>query len=147
MKQEIITYIQEVIAEKGGIYTALFGCNEIEKLRILNINWIINKNELKESIEIILENIISQILQSYNVSEHLPDKYQTKSFYKIINFDNNIEQNRFLSINYEITNDNVKFTDLENYLDDISVTDNGPHIYFKWSFPIYKIQNNVINTF
>jgi len=147
MKNEIINLIQETIIEKGGVFTTLFGSEETEVHYKLNINWIFNKTELKESIAIVLEHIMSQVLQSYNVNKYEPEICASDEKYKVISFDNSSIINRFLPISYEITDDNVKFTDLENYLEDIDITENGQHIYFKWAFPIYKIDNKILNSF
>jgi len=147
MKSEIIELLQEVATEEGGVFTTLFGSEESEVHHTLNINWIFNKTEMKESLFIVLEHIISQVLQSYNVSKYEPTKYYFEGKYKMILFEDGPTVNRLLPINYEINDPNIKFADLENYLDDIDITDNGQHIYFKWSFPIYKIKQDSLNTF
>lgn len=147
MKNEIIELIQEIITEEGGVFTTLFGSEESEEHYRLNINWIFNRSELKESISIVLEHIISQVLQSYAADKYEPLKYFVDGNYKVIVFDKKQAVNRFLPISYEIADSDVRFADLENYLGDIDVSDNGQHIYFKWSFPIYKIPKNILNTF
>lgn len=147
MKNEITNLIQEFITEKGGVYTTLFGSQESKIHYRLNINWIFNKTELKESIAIVLEHVISQVLQAYNVNKYEPELCDSHEKYKIISYDGNSTVNRFLPISYEITDSNIKFADLENYIEDIDITENGQHIYFKWSFPIYEIDNIALNSF
>jgi hypothetical protein len=147
MKSEIVGLIQEIITEKGGVFTTLFGSEESQKHYELNINWIFNKSELEESINIVLEHIMSQVLQSYNADKYEPLKYFVDGKYKVIVFDGKQTVNRFLPVNYEIADIDTRFADLENYLEDIEVTENGQHVYFKWKFPIYDIQKNILNTF
>jgi len=147
MKNEVLDLIQEIITEEGGVYNTLFGCNETKENSKININWIFNKTELKESIKIILEHIISQVLQSYNVNKYEPKKQLLKSQYNELVFDDTPIINRFLPISYEITDADIKFADIENYLDDIDITDHGHHIYFKWSFPIYEVNKKTLNTY
>lgn len=146
MKNEILDLIQEVVTEEGGVYNTLFGSKETEEHTKININWIFNKTELKETVKIILEHIISQVLQSYNVNKYEQDK-DLIGDNKQIFFDNNNIVNRFLPLHYEITNADIKFADIENYLSDIEIEDKGYHLYFKWSFPIYKIPKTTLNTF
>ena len=81
------------------------------------------------------------------MNKYKPGKQLLKSQYKEFVFDGVPAINRFLPINYEITDSYVKFGDLENYLNDIDVTDQGHHIYFKWSFPIYVIEKDTLNTY
>ena len=147
MKNEIIGLIQEIITEEGGVFTTLFGSEESQEHYKLNINWIFNKSELKESINIVLEHIISQVLQSYNADKYEPLKYFVEGKYKVIVFDGKQTVNRFLPVSYEIANNDIRFADLENYLSDIDVTENGQHVYFKWTFPIYNINKDALNTF
>lgn len=147
MKNQVIELIQEIITEEGGVFTTLFGSEESQEHYKLNINWIFNKSELKESINIVLEHIISQVLQSYNADRYEPLKFFVDGEHKVIVFEETQKINRFLPISYEIADSDIKFADLENYLNDIDVTENGQHIYFKWTFPIYKIKQNVLNTF
>lgn len=146
MKNIIIDLIHEILTEER-IYNTLFGCDEILEHNKININWIINKCELTESVKIILEHALSLVLQSYNSNKYEPAPSKLSSQYKEIVFEDNAIVNRFLPINYEITNPDIKFADLENYLEDIVVTDNGPHIYFKWSFPIYHVSKSTLNTY
>lgn len=151
MKSEIIQLLHEVATEEGGVFTTLFGSEETDIHQTLNINWIFSKTEMKESLSIVLEHIISQVLQSYNVGKYIEssdeDHYKSDGKHKVIIFDNNKTVNRLLPINYEVIDGDVKFADLENYMEDIDVTDNGQHIYFKWAFPIYKIKQDTLNTF
>lgn len=146
MKNTILDLIQEIVTEEGGIYNTLFGCEETEEHTKIKINWIFNKTELKETVKIVLEHIISQTLQSYNVNKYEQDKDLIGSDKQIF-FDNTYKINRFIPINYEVTNSDVKFADIENYLTDIDISDHGHYLYFKWSFPIYRIKKTTLNTF
>jgi hypothetical protein len=145
MKNDIIELIQEIVTEEGGVFTTLFGSESSQEHYKLNINWIFNRAELKESIKIVLEHVVSQVLQSYNVDVYEPSGDDSKN--KKIVFDGKSVVNRFLPLNYEILRDDVRFADIENYLGDIDIVDNGQHIYFKWCFPIYSIDKNTLKTF
>lgn len=143
MKNKLISYLQEIVAEKGGIYTTFFG-NEDDASQIhteVTINWILNNDhDLKHSVEIILQHITSQILQSYK------SFFYTKDFIslddsKIILFNSEVIKNPFIPLNYEIINPDVKLADLENYLNDIQVTESSTFIQIHWKFPIYKCQD------
>ena len=151
MKNEISNLIHEIVTEKGGIYTTLFGCSSFDIHEMLKINWVLTKDDLKDNITIVLDNIISQVLQTYN-TKYLPNKYKYKYYieinsnYKTIIYNDIIYHNNFLPINYEIIEE-IKFADIENYLNDIEIKENGIYIQLSWSFPIYKINKNSLVTF
>jgi len=148
MKDKIVALIHDTIIEKGGIYTTLFGSTELEKQTTLNINWVFKNSELKESVEIVLDHIISQVLQSYKVGKYDKDKHFIAGIeYKAIVYDNETTSNWFLPINYEIIDSEIHFADIENYISDIEIIENGPYVYFKWSFPVYKISNDSLISF
>src|ERR1035437_2099908 len=117
MKNEITEFIQEIVTEEGGVYTTLFGCEELEEHHRLNINWIFNRTELKESIRLVMEHIVSQVLQSYNAHKYDPDRTDVSANEKLkwIHFDGKETANHSLPINYDVTDSGAKFADLENY--------------------------------
>ena len=134
MKNEIIDIIYQISTEQGGIYSALFGFEGFDIIKKININYVIDKTDLKESIKTYLDYIIAQILQhsSYTVSANVNDKT-----YNVIVFNSNIYTNPFIDKLYTLNVHTI--FDFENYLNNINIIDIGDKLHIQFDLPIYKI--------
>lgn len=134
MKNEIIDIIYQISTEQGGIYSALFGFEGFDIIKKININYVIDKTDLKESIKTYLDYIIAQILQhsSYTGSANVNDKK-----YNVIVFNSNIYTNPFIDKLYTLNVHNI--FDFENYLNNINIIDIGDKLHIQFDLPIYKI--------
>ena len=134
MKNEIIDIIYQISTEQGGIYSALFGFEGFDIIKKININYVIDKTDLKESIKTYLDYIIAQILQhsSYTGSANVNDKT-----YNVIVFNSNIYTNPFIDKLYTLNVHTI--FDFENYLNNINIIDIGDKLHIQFDLPIYKI--------
>jgi hypothetical protein len=147
MKRQIIDLMQETVAAKGGVYTALFGSESSEVHKELNVNWVFDGEDWEQSVPIIMEQVVALILQCYDVTltEVNPKPHTSESV--VVTGDGTETAIRFLTDSYELKDTSVRFADLENYLNDIDVTESAGNVYFKWKFPVYIVDPDSIVRF
>lgn len=148
MKDKIIGIVHEIIAYDSG-YSCLFGNDDGDVLKHVSNNWIIPKSEdIKDSIAILLDNIVADVLSSYKLDTHdslsLMNLMHLSKDWRAYMKDsmdaalNEAVYNPFLDKNYAIKK-NLKFADLENYLKSMSIVENDHQIFIKLKFPIYEV--------
>lgn len=123
----------------------LFDTSSTKILKQINIHWIIDTKDITstDTVGFIIRWAIANILSEYQ----LPLFNKPKINECTIEYNNQIIPNEFIPINYKI-DDNVRFADIENYMNNMSLDNFGDDkLYFQWSFPIYEIDTNLIQTF
>lgn len=136
IKEQIHDIIYNYCTE-NKLYSRLFGYTGYEKLTDLNISFTINQEQLiKNDIKLFLDNIIAKIIYSnFDITEMV----ETKPFGNVI-LNNEEYENVFLYHSLEINDDNFRFCDIENYLDNIVIETNNNIIYITWKLPIYDLR-------
>lgn len=147
MKDKILNLIHELIIENGQ-YNYLYCSESTDKLDDIDFYWsFINTNndeQLKETVKIMLDMLFSKVVSKYsNHDDTVKDLSKDIFFVETIK-GNKVYSNKFLNFNCRLTDENVRFADLENYIDNMEISEVNNRVGIKLSFPIYKINENIL---
>ncbi len=145
LKNNIVSLIHDQCTDQGGIYSALFFSEETEKIADeFTFSFMCNKNDdYDEDVTFFLNNIIAKIFElNYNINPRF-NKLDVNGRNIILN---DIKTNIwFLTEEYHIEGEDFKLHDLENYLDDLNIIEQGDRYIIELKIPIYKIDKSAIS--
>jgi hypothetical protein len=129
-QSELIDNIYHICTNNTGLYSALFGYDDYDKIMDYTFNFSVSKQFTGSDLNLFLDNIINKII-SHNEFETIKNKSG-------IEYNNKTYSNLFLK-DYVIIPDDCKLCDIENYLNDIELTIEDKVINISWTLPIYKV--------
>lgn len=145
LKNDIVSLIHEQCSDQGGIYSTLF-FSELESKILDEFTFSFmctNDGDHESDVHFFLDNIIAKIFElNYNINPKFKKQDIRGKNITINDVTLNIW---FLTEDYKINDENFKLHDLENYLDDINIIEQGDRYIIELKIPIYKIDKSAIS--